>query len=176
MAFWHRAAGLAILAILATWSAAGAQKMNAAEAMKEVDAALQGRVQPQAEAKAATPAQPEIAPPLFDFRSAVAEIQQAERLVTAALQTGDSAELRSIENKLIRLESRILEAKPGDYRVSCGLAAGDLASVGSSMRRVMEGDEPARHLVSAETIEAAYRRHIAECERAIRASERRARR
>lgn len=159
--FWRRSAMLAILGVSATGGAASGQQWTA-EAMKGVDQVLQGQTVE--------------APPRFDFRAAVAEIRAAERLVNAAVQTGDSAELRSIERELIRLEARVMEAKPGDNRASCGLAAGDLAAIGSSMRRMTEQDAPARHLVAAQTLEAAYRRHIAECDRALRASERRARR
>lgn len=175
MASWHRTAVLAILVLLAAGGFADAQQWSA-EAMKGVDEVLQGRARSLPQAKEDVSANRATASPQFDFKAAVAEIRAAERVVIAALQTGDSSELRSIESKLIRLETRILETKPGDNRASCGLAAGDLAAVGSSMRRVAERDEPARHLVAAETIEAAYRRHLAECERALRASDRRARR
>lgn len=175
MAFWQRAAVFVVVGLLATGGEAGAQQWTA-EAMKGVDEVLQGRVRAEPEVNKAELAQPVTVAAQFDFKAAVAEIRAAERLVLAALETGDSTELRSVESKLIRLESLVLEAKPGDNRASCGLAAGDLAAVGSSLRKVAERDEPARHLVAAKTIEGAYRRHLAECERALRVAEGRTRR
>lgn len=109
-----------------------------------------------------------------DFEAAVREIRDAEKLITAALQTGDARELRTQKGRLFQIESRLLQGtKPGDARASCWMAAGDLSA---AVAAIVRDEEPARTLVAVNRLDESYRQNLASCERALRTAERRVRR
>lgn len=110
-----------------------------------------------------------------DFRAAVEGIRSAERLINAALQTGDDSELTTQAGRLLRIQSQLMDGsgRRDERRWACGMAAGDLATIVSLAKRAGKGDQPARSLVAAESMEVAYRRNLADCERHVQKAEKR---
>ena len=123
-------------------------------------------------ASAATAAAAETDP---DFGGTLNDIRAAERVIRAALQTGDGDELTRQSNGLLRIQTRLMDGSdPSDQRRwACGNAAGDLSATASAARRVWIGAEPAQSLVSAEKFEQSYRKYLAACEQEIRKADRR---
>lgn len=110
-----------------------------------------------------------VGPALADDIGLIAkDIRHSERMIRAAMTTSDVDELKNQFGKLEQIGARIMATtQKGDTRrISCGIAAGQLANVVRDVNFT-----PARALVAIEDDDRQYQEFMADCERAIRDGE-----
>jgi hypothetical protein len=95
------------------------------------------------------------------------DIRQSERLIVAAMETGDNAELKKQRLELSIMVRKIAEiTKPGEARwLNCVMAAQTLANVVADLAL-----PPARAKIALEDDEKLYQEYMRDCEAAERAS------
>lgn len=93
----------------------------------------------------------------------LADLQRAEEMVAAAVETADIEELQRQAAAVHRLTGRARSELNDEVRFDCILASSSLANVVSDLRI----SSPARALVAARADAGAYERAMGACEHAV---------
>lgn len=93
----------------------------------------------------------------------VADLQRAEEMIAAAIETGDGPELKRQSYAVNRLTGRAWTEVPDKNRLACVSASNALANTAHSLL----GDSPASALVNARADAKIYREEMAACEKSV---------